>query len=173
MAKGVPRRYFDSNTIVRFVENHVASASVVEALLKEAKAGAFTVVVCANSLVEVTRDRNRPVDPAKRAKILEFFENPYIFVRDVDQYLAESALELIYGYLWLRPMDAVHLAAAIDTNCEIFYTFDLDIIGKFNGEKGLSVAKPTVPSTPTPSKPINLTFLTDAAPSMDALIPGD
>jgi len=93
-------------------------------------------------MLEVTREAGRPVDLTKYARVSEFFENDYIFVRELDVLLADSALKLIYHYLWLRPNDAAHLAAAIDTGCQVFYTFDDELVNRFDGEHGLRVVKP-------------------------------
>lgn len=150
MAKGRPRRYFDSDIIIRYVYNDPDVAPVVEALIEEAKAGDWRLVVSALSMLEVTRPRNQPVDPAKYATILAFFENQYIFTRELDILLVQKAQKLIYDYLWLHPMDAAHLAAAIDMGCEIFYTYENKIIEKFDGEHGLKVRRPEMPVNPEP-----------------------
>jgi predicted nucleic acid-binding protein len=136
-----PRRYLDSDVITRFVEN-APEAATIERALREAADGRWTAVICANSMLEVSRAPNHPVDPAKFARVTAFFENDYSFRRDLDVLLAERALRLIYDYLWLRPMDAAHLAAAIDTGCEIFYTYDAELLRKFDGEHGLLVVRP-------------------------------
>lgn len=141
MAERLTRRYFDSDTIPRLVEN-APEAPIIEALVAEASAGQWTLVVSAVSMLEVTRERHRPVDPTKYARILSFFEHPFIFVRELDLLLTEQALRLIYDYLWLRPKDAAHLAAALDTGCRTFYTYDEELIRRFHGERGLHVQRP-------------------------------
>lgn len=146
MAERRPRRYFDSDTILRLVEN-APEAPSIEALITEAEAGQRTIVVSVVSMLEVTRERNRPVDPSKHARILSFFVRPFIFVRELDLLLTENALRLIYDYLWLRPNDAAHLAVAIDTGCGIFYTYDEELIRRFDGERGLRVQRPSEPPT--------------------------
>jgi predicted nucleic acid-binding protein len=148
MTSGPERRYFDSNAIIHYVYNDPDAGPVVEALLQEAAAGEWRVVVSAVSVVEVTRPRFKSVDPAKQATILAFFEQPYIYIRDLDFILAEKAHNLLIDYLWLHTRDAAHLAAAIDTGCGIFYTYETEIIDKFNGEHGLLVQRPEMPKKP-------------------------
>lgn len=148
MAKRKPRRYFDSDVLIRYFEGDREAAPIVQALLDEAQSEKWTVAVAAHSLLEVTRPKNKPVDPAKVAKITSFFEQDYVHVRDLDVTLAENALRLIYGYLWLHPLDAAHLAAAIDMKCEVFYTFEDEIVERFNGEQGLAVQRPERPKGP-------------------------
>jgi predicted nucleic acid-binding protein len=148
MARDLPRRYFDSDTIIRYVENDADAHPVVHALINEAADGRWNLVVSTLTLLEVTRRRNLPVDPTKHAAILLFFDNPFIFIRELDKPLVDEALKLIYDYLWLYPPDAAHLAAAIDMKCEIFYTYDVKMIEKFDGEHGLRVRQPEMPETP-------------------------
>lgn len=141
MAKRQARRYFDSAVITRLVENRDPELTI-QTLVQEAASGNWTLVLSTVSMLEVTRETGKPVDPLKYARILEFFENEYIFVRELDVLLAEQALKLIYNYLWLRPNDAAHLAAAIDMKCQIFYTYDEELISKFDNEHGLRVVRP-------------------------------
>jgi len=145
MAKGLPRRFFDSDAIIHFINGEPDAGPVVGALMEEASAGQWTLVVSAVTMLEVTRQKSKPVDPTKYAKIMSFFENPYVFVRELDILLAEKAQKLIYYYLWLHPNDAAHLAAAIDTGCEVFYTYDEELINRFDGEQGLRVQRPEMP----------------------------
>lgn len=148
MTRALSRRYFDSDTIIRYVYNDPDTGPIVDALLGEAASGEWTLVVSAISLLEITRPRGKAPDPSKHATILAFFEHPFIFVREIDLFLAEKARDLLFDYLWLHPRDAAHLAAAIDTKCETFYTYEGEIIDRFNGEHGLLVRRPEMPKTP-------------------------
>jgi predicted nucleic acid-binding protein len=141
MADRPERRYFDSDVITRFLENR-PEREIIESLVDEAASEQWTLTVSAITLLEVTRERNKPVDPSKHARIESFFENEYILIRNLDVPLAERAQRLIYDYLWLYPMDAAHLATAIDTGCQIFYTYDRQLIDKFDNERGLRVIEP-------------------------------
>ncbi len=141
MAKRQARRYFDSDVVTRLVENRDPELSI-QTLVQEAASGNWTLVLSTISMLEVTRETGKPVDPSKYARILEFFENDFIFMRELDVLLAEKALKLIYDYLWLRPNDAAHLAAAIDMDCQVFYTYDDELIDKFVQEHGLRVVRP-------------------------------
>ena len=134
-------RYFDSDVITRLLENR-PEAQIIESLADEAASGRWTLVISAITLLEVTRERNKPVDPIKQARVESFFESAYILVRNLDFLLAGSARRLIYDYLWLHPTDAAHLATAIDVGCDVFYTYDQDLIDKFDNERGLRVIRP-------------------------------
>jgi predicted nucleic acid-binding protein len=149
MAKRLTRRYFDSATIIRYVMN-APEAAIIDRLLEEAAAKRWQLVVCAVSFVEVSRSPNEPVDLARFARIHSFFDNDYIYPQEVDRLLADDALKLIYDYSWLRPMDALHVAAALRTGCEVFYTYDGDLLTRMNGERGLRVEVPELPPEPEP-----------------------
>lgn len=141
MARRQARRFFDSDVVTRLVENRDPELRI-QTLVQEAASGNWTLVLSTVSMLEVTRETGRPVDPSKYARILEFFENDFIFMRELDVLRAEKALRLIYDYLWLRPNDAAHLAAAIDMGCQVFYTYDDELISKFDNEHGLRVVRP-------------------------------
>jgi hypothetical protein len=142
MPRGPARRYFDSDVILRFVENRPEKA-IISPLIVEAERNQWTIVVSSISIVECSR-RPNSFDPVKRIKLLEFFEHDFVFVRDLDTTLATSATDLMYDYNWVDPMDAAHLAAAIDLQCQMFYTYDGELIDKFSGERGLTVCNPGV-----------------------------
>lgn len=156
MANRPPRRFFDSDVLNRLLENR-GEADTIEALVQQAASGRWTIVVTSVTLLEVTRPRNL-FDPAKLARVMSFFENDYVFVRELDLLLTEKALKIIYDYTWLHPMDAAHLAAAIDMGCQVFYTYEEELINRFHKERGLSVQKPdqAIEAVPT-----DLTDLTD------------
>lgn len=139
-------------------------AAIIGRLLEEAAAKRWQLVVCAVSLVEVTRSPQEPVDLARFARIHSFFDNDYIYPQEVDRLLAEDALKLIYDYTWLRPMDALHVAAAIRTGCEIFYTYDGDPLRRMNGERGLRVEEPELPPEPKRGPMTISMFGTDGTP---------
>lgn len=132
-------------------------ASIIQRLIDEAAAKEWQIVVCAVSLVEVTRSPREPVDLSRFASIHAFFDNDYFYVQEVDRVLAEQARDLIHDYKWLYPWDAVHVAAAIRTRCEVFYTYDGDLLDRMNGERGLRVEEPELPPDPEPA-PVNLSL---------------
>lgn len=171
MTKRLARRYFDSDVIIRFVMNRPES-SIIQRLIEDAAAKRWQLVVCAVSFVEVTRSPRGPVDLARFARIHDFFDNEYFFVQEVDRVLAEQALGLIYDYNWLYPKDALHVAAAIRTGCDVFYTYDCDLLRRMNGERGLRVEEPELSPEPEPELepvpgPITLSmFGSDGAPDL-------
>jgi uncharacterized protein len=142
MSDSGPRRYVDANVIIRFIQNDPAYKEDIQRLLDLAAAGVFVVTVAAVTLVEVTRSPGLPVDSARIPIIASFFENEYILVRDIDRSLASRAVVLIQNHAWLHPIDALHVAAAIDTGCDTFYTFDEELIRRLDGLYGLRFMRP-------------------------------
>lgn len=136
-----PRWYLDACVITRLLENH-PDAPAIRDVMQLAEAGLATIVVNTIMLIEVTRERHRPIDPAKTAMILRFFERSCVYMEDFHQPLARQSFDLIYDYLWLKPHDAAHLATAIARQCQVFYTYDSELLDKFNGEHGLQVIRP-------------------------------
>lgn len=146
MPNRLQSRYIDSVALTRLAENG-EGADDVERILQEAAARQYILVISSLTLIEVTRERNKPVDPVKAAKIAQYFENDYFSVRDFHRKLANDAVNLIYDYLWLHPKDAGHLATALEAECVCFYTYDDDLLNRFNGQRGLQVLRPGEPLT--------------------------
>src|SRR5665648_328046 len=86
--------------------------------------------------------RPRPIDLNRWAKMMSFFDYPFVTPVDFDVFLGIETQKLLLDYPWLKHMDAAHLAAAIHWECECLYTFDDELVRRFNGEKGLTVCTP-------------------------------
>jgi len=138
------RWYLDACVITRYLENH-SDSDDIEKVMNQARIGAAQIIASTIMLVEVSRSPGKPIEPAKLAKITAFYQNDYLTLVDLHQLLAEASFKLIVDYSWLRPMDAVHLATAIDRNCTAFFTYDSDILGRFDGEHNLQVLRPGDP----------------------------
>lgn len=67
-------------------------------------------------------------------KIVDFFENEYILVVDVDRKAAEEARKISRQHA-VKPKDAVHLATATLAKLEIFDTWDGGLT-KLDGKVG-------------------------------------
>lgn len=141
MTKRPPTRYFDSTVIIKYVTNDRETADTIHTLIEEARSGAWRIAISPIVMVEVTRERDKPVDLARAAKIEAFFDNDFFYIREVDAELGKAARKLIYHHLHLRPNDALHLAAAIDLSCDVLYSYDTDLL-RLDGEHGLRIEKP-------------------------------
>ena len=95
--------------------------------MRQAEEGQIVLVASSLVIAEVVK-YDSPESPAVQARtIRQFFENDYIKVRAVDRKTAEEAAEIcrIHG---VKPPDAIHIATALATRCEVLHTYD--------GEKG-------------------------------------
>jgi predicted nucleic acid-binding protein len=95
-----------------------------EAMLARARSGDLQIVTSALTITEVNKLPDLAAMPEEQSQIiLKFFENPYIFVRNVDRLTAEMAHEFtrVHG---LMPMDAIHVATAIIARVPVLYTYD-------------------------------------------------
>lgn len=129
MARVPPTRYFDSSVLIKWVMNDPEAAPIIDRLLDDVRAGRWKIAITPLVLVEVTRERGQRVDLSRAAVIESFFDNDaYFFPREIDMDLGKAARALIYDHLYLRPNDALHLAAALDLGCQVLYTYDAELL---------------------------------------------
>ena len=97
-------------------------------ILQDAVKGELEIVTSAWTLAEVIK---RPGEPPLSAqveqKIIDFFENEYIIVVNLDRRVAEEARAISRQY-GVKPKDAVHLATAAVAKLETFDTWDGGLI---------------------------------------------
>ena len=63
----------------------------------------------------------------QREKIRAFFENDYIKWRTIDRKISNDAEELCWEHS-LHPRAALHLAVALDLECDLLETNDRDLL---------------------------------------------
>lgn len=154
MAKPTPRCFIDSCVLIPYLEGK-DDGHHVRQLLYEAAAGRVQVVLSTLVMLEITRKPGAPVDLETKGTILRFLEHRYIFIQDLDYLTASRAFDLIFEHPWLRPADAGHLAAAIESDCKVFYTVDQQLLDRFDGQHGLKVVRPGTPVNYEPSHDFN------------------
>lgn len=54
--------------------------------------------------------------------VTEFFENPFIELRNLDRFVAEKARPIVRQF-GLKPPDAIHVATAILMKVDLLHTF--------------------------------------------------
>jgi predicted nucleic acid-binding protein len=144
------RRYWDSCAFLGFLNNEADKADKCEAVLNAAGEGQIDIVTSALTLTEVIKTKGGPPIPRdQEQKIRDFFEHPWIIVREVDRFVAEQARDLIWAHS-LKPYDAIHLATALNLKLSVMDTFDDDLI-KLTGTLGnprLVIGHPHISHTP-------------------------
>lgn len=82
------------------------------------------IVTSAASIAEVTKLSGTSHSIEKQSKmILDYFENPYIVIRQVDRATANEAHEISRKH-GLPPLDAIHVATALRAKVPVIYTYD-------------------------------------------------
>lgn len=126
------RRYWDSACFISIL-NGEPVAQICERILDEAKRNATTIYVSPLVQVEVAKPKGAasPLAEMLREKIRMFFENDYLKWRTIDRKISNAAQKLCWDYA-VRPRDALHLACAIDLDCDLLETTD-DGLVKLDG----------------------------------------
>jgi predicted nucleic acid-binding protein len=145
MGRGdVIHRCWDSSCFIALL-NDEEEAEDCEKILNEAKEEKTSIIVSAIAQVEVIRPRGAPFPIAREHEetIRAFFENDYIKWRVVDRRIANLARDLCWKY-GVHPRDAVHLAVAIDTKCDLLETTDRGFLQRDGTimESQLKICKP-------------------------------
>ncbi len=143
-AGGLVRRYWDASCFIALL-NSEEGAEDCESILNEAKEAKTLIYVSPLVQTEVIRPRGspKPIPVETRTQIQSFFENDYIKWRIIDRDIANSAQNLCWDY-GLHPRDALHLAVALDLQCDLLETYDPDLL-KLNGRipnVSLGIQKP-------------------------------
>lgn len=141
---GPVRRYWDSFCFIAIL-NGDEGADDCEKILDEAKEGKTQIIVSPLVQVEVVRPKGapHPIPKEDEEKVRAFFENDYIKWRIIDRKIADLARGLCWKY-GIHPRDAIHLAAAIETKCDLLETTD-DRLLRLDGrikETTMKIVKP-------------------------------
>ena len=144
------RRYWDSNAFLGWLNDEKDKVGKCEGVLAAAEDGRIEIVTSAITLTEVIRLKGeKPIPKEKEQTIRDFFEQPWILIREVDRFVAEDARQLIWAH-GVKPKDAIHLATALRLKLSTFDTFDGDLIALSGrlGNPRLTIGHPNVPHTP-------------------------
>lgn len=145
-------RYWDSDCYLGWFNAEPDKIDLCCGVLTKAKKGELKIVSSSITLIEVIRIKDKPRLPKeKEITIVEFFQNDFITLRNVDRFIAEQARNLIWTYDHLKPKDSIHVATAISNNIQVLNSFDdhllkLDgLIDLPNGKGKLVIEKPHIP----------------------------
>ena len=92
MAK-IDRVYWDSDCFLGYLKDERDKIGVCRGTADKAQEGDLLIITSAITLIEVVRLQKQPVQLlAKDAKkITQFFQNPYIYIHEVDREVATLA----------------------------------------------------------------------------------
>ena len=148
--KTTRRIYWDACVFIHALEQTVEYRPTLEAIVDEARAGRLVIVTSALTLAET--GVRVAQDGAPTDELLDvLFRSNYISVRALDAPLASQARRIARAH-GLKPMDAIHVATAIDCAVEVMHTMDgktkrrglIPKSGKI-GEPGLVIKEPDWP----------------------------
>jgi predicted nucleic acid-binding protein len=96
-----------------------------EEMRAKAENGELVIVTSTLAIVEVNKLPESGSLPEEQSRqILDFFENPYIVLRQLDRPTAERAHEVVRAN-GLSNADAIHVATAILAKVPVLYTYDV------------------------------------------------
>jgi predicted nucleic acid-binding protein len=141
------RRYWDANCFLAII-NHESHRETCLHILADAASDSptFEIIISPLTMVEVIRPKGTsvPLSREHEQQVRDFFENDYVIMRNTDRLIAESARELCWKY-GLHPRDAIHLATAIETECDWLETADPRLL-RLNGvvaDAAIIIREPT------------------------------
>ena len=160
------RVYWDSCVYIDCIQRHPDRHAVLDAIVEQAKNGEIVLVASALVLAEVSKlnDPNATIQEETK-RILRFFENDYIKVRNVTRSIAEHAADMTRRHS-IKPSDAIHVATALAGKCISLQTYDgvqgsrgklIALDGK-TGNPPLRIEVPRVVSKDDPSGQMPLPF---------------
>lgn len=163
MARSTSRVYWDACCWIAFIQREMPDSSssftekrfeLCEQVLKNAVAEQVEIATSSYTLAEVCKIPSITTSPA--INLPAFFDQPYIFLINVDKVIGQKAQSLqLSGLGNLKPQDATHIATAQIANIPVFHTFDkkllaLDKLIKLNDGNMLRVVMPTHEAPPLP-----------------------
>jgi predicted nucleic acid-binding protein len=119
--------YLDANIVIYVVERHPLWGPRVEARITQLRAGGDQVAVSDAHRLECLVGPLILNDPKTLADYLAFFSDPDIITAPITAPVWERAAR-IRAVHNLRPLDALHLAAAAEHGCGRFLTNDVRLI---------------------------------------------
>lgn len=129
------RRYWESSIFVALVKGEAGRVGEPSKILEDAAKGEVEIVTSAWTLAEVIkRPQEPPLSEEVERKIIDFFENEYIVVINLDRKVAEEARSISRQH-GVKPKDAVHLATAAVAKVDTLETWD-DGLTKHDGKIG-------------------------------------
>ena len=142
MARDRERRYWDSFCFLAVLNNEEPHASTCAQILEEAKKNRVELVISPLTMAETVRPKgvSAPIPIEHQERIADLFENDYMRFRVIDRLIAKRSLALCWN-TGLHPRDALHVAVALEEECDVFETRDRKLL-RNNGLDGLTIREP-------------------------------
>jgi len=138
------RRLWCSCTIIYYLAGYPAAKPECDLIIEEAERGETEIVVSVLSEAEVVK-LDKELDTDAELMIEEFFGRSYIIRAALEPQTAKKARALVRRYPGIKPLDAVHIATALQHDVPILETYDNGMIA-ISGKEGnppLIIRQPT------------------------------
>lgn len=120
------RYYWDACVFTSRLERTPGRIAILEHITDRAEKGEVEIVTSAFTLVEVAKVKDVDSLEDQEQIIVDFFENPYIIIQQVDRFVAELARDILRNATKIKPKDAIHIASAIQSRASVLHTYDND-----------------------------------------------
>ena len=140
------RVYWDSVCFISRIERRPDRIAVLEQMTDRAERGELEIVTSAFTLCEVGRVEGVPLPDDQERLIVDFFENEYILIQQVNRQVAEVARQILRTHANVPGKDAIHIASAQVSNSAVLYTYDERHLLRLNGQidnPPLRIERPT------------------------------
>jgi len=121
----VQRLYVETSPFIYYVENHPVYADKMQQIFEDVNTGRIecitSVITLAETLTKPLQTGDKSVEQAYRTLLQQ---TQHITLIPITAVIAERTADLRARYS-LKAPDALHLAAALNTNCDAFLTNDL------------------------------------------------
>jgi predicted nucleic acid-binding protein len=108
----------------------------LEQITQAAEAGKAQIITSAVTLAEVIKDADgNTLSDSDEERITALFDNGFTIIRPLDGFIGRKARELA-RYYGLKPVDAIHAATAMVTECPVIHTYDDRHLGKKDNQIG-------------------------------------
>ncbi len=120
--------YWDSCCFLAILNGETEEDACKETI-HQAKSGEIELYVSPLTMAETVRPRLSPKPTPKevRDRVVDFFENDYIKVVNIEREVARRSLDFCWDHN-LHARDALHVALALECECEIFETLDKTLL---------------------------------------------
>jgi len=117
------RPYWDSSAFISRIQRTAGRIEVLEHITGRAEEGEVEIVTSAFTLCEVAKGDESVLPEDQEKMIVNFFENPYILIQQVDAFVAARTRDIVRGF-GLKPADALHVASALAASVSEMHTYD-------------------------------------------------
>jgi len=141
--------YWDSCAFISRIQGNPDRIKMLEHFTDKAAEGEIQIVTSSLTVAEVCFiNREGSLDEKLRDidTISRFFDNDYIYIVQVSRQISTEAAKIGVQHK-VKPPDAIHLATALHSDCQVVHTYDATRLLKLDGKVGippLTICKPSI-----------------------------